>query len=625
MEKNTEAEEAYLKALGLYEEAGNLLDEGLTRRWLAMLYNDMDRLEEAEKLVLKALEQHRSTESIKNQARDTVELGTIYRRLKRFEDAEHCFKDAIQLANSCYSKADEGSARWELGVLYSDHMSRPEDAEAAYIESARLSVATAVPRDEGCERLHLAELYMDNDRLDEAEVQIKAKNWDKAAVAYQKAAHLHQMASEVDDEAKSQWALGDVYEKQLGRLEDAATTFLRCAELRQQSGVFGQEGDARQDLARVFIALNRFGDAEIQLLRSLEAYDLADCRPEVKGWASGELGTLYVKMEHWEGAADAFQTSVRFYHDTDNAYAREYLGQIYHLHLNRAEDAEASYLRALELDQKTGGFLDQGRVRQGLADLYIQLNPETALVTAIKNYRDANDHAKEAAVTRELGKFYVQQSNYQKAADTFLAAVQLFQQLKSTVKEAEVQVDLGDLFRLNLGRYAEAEATYQQAIACCSDERTKIRGDAEMGLAELYIMKMGCLEKAIEVLHMVRDTHRHIKAVHGEAQAAGYFGEVYRQLGRYDDAIAALLEAIELNQQAGSGWNEAWARQILGDVHLQQWPRRLDDAEHQLTKSIELYKQHGTSTDGARATMLLQTVASYRQPSSLPQSSSTGQ
>ncbi|KAJ7574783.1 hypothetical protein C8J56DRAFT_970633, partial [Mycena floridula] len=321
-------------------------------------------------------------------------------------------------------------------------------------------------------------------------------------------------------------------------------------------------------------------------------------------------------MERWEAAADAFQRSVCFYHDTDFAYARECLGQIYHLHLKRVEDAEASYLRALELDQKAGHFSHQGRIRQRLADLYFQLDrfdeAETALVTAIENYRDANDHAAAAAVTCELGKFYVQQSNYQKAADTFLAAIQLFQQLKSTVKEAEVQVDLGDLFHLNLGRYAEAEAAYQQAIACCSDERTKTRGNAEMGLAELYIWKLGCLEKAIEVLHMVRDTHRHIKAIHGEAWAAGCFGSVYRRLGRYDDAIAALLEAIELNQQAGSGWNEAWAWEVLGDVHLQQWPQRLDDAEHQLTKSIELYKQHGTSTDGARATMLLQTIASYR-------------
>ncbi|KAJ7581938.1 hypothetical protein C8J56DRAFT_1168528 [Mycena floridula] len=661
MEKNADAEEAYLKALGLYQEAGNLLDEGLTRRWLAMLYEDMDRLEEAEKLVLKALEQHRSTESILNQARDTMVMGTIYRRLKRFEDAEHCFKDAILLAKSCHSKYDEGQAGWELGVLYSDFMSRPEDAEAAYIESARLSAATALPWREGWDRIGLAELYMDNDRLDEAEVQMlraigllskchdisdqayamymlgrlysKAKNWDKAAVTYQKAAHLYQMASEVDDEAKSQWALGDVYEKQLGRPEDAATAFLCCAELRQQSGVFGQEGDARQDLAQVFITLNRFGDAEIQLLRSLEAYNLGDCEPEVKGWASGELGTLYVKMERWEAAADAFQTSVRFYHDTDNTtdegYASGYLGEIYHLHLKRVEDAEASYLRALELDQKAGEFWNQGWVRQRLADLYIQLNrfdeAETSLVTAIENYRDANDHAEEAAITCKLGKFYSQQSNYQKAANTFLAAVQLFQKLKLTVNEAEVQLDLGDLFHLNLGRYAEAEAAYQQAIACFSDERTKTRGDAEMCLAELYILKMGCLEKAIEVLHMVRDTHRHIKAAHGEAWAAGYFGVVYRQLGRYDDAIAAFLEAIELNQQAGSEWNDAWARENLADVYLQQWPRRLDDAEHQLNKSIELYKQHGTPTDGARATTLLQTVAYYRQLSSLPQSWSTGE
>ncbi|KAJ7588979.1 hypothetical protein C8J56DRAFT_940410, partial [Mycena floridula] len=460
----------------------------------------------------------------------------------------------------------------------------------------------------------------------------KAKNWDKAAVTYQKAAHLHQTASEVDDEAKSQWALGDIYEKQLGRLEDAATAFLCCAELCQQSGVFWQEGYAREDLARVFIALNRFGDAEIQLLRSLEAYDLGDCKPEVKGWVSEELGTLYVKMECWEAAADAFRTSVRFHHVTDNAadegYANGYLGEIYHLHLKRVEDAEASYLRALELDQKAGQIWNQGWVRQRLADLYVQLDrfneAETALVTAIENYRDANDHAEEVAITCKLGKFYVQQSNYQKAANTFLAAIQLFQQLKSTVKEAEVQVDLGDLFRVNLGRYAEAEAAYQQAIACCTDERTKTRGNAEMGLVELYA-KMGCLEKAIEVLHMVRDTHRHIKAVHEEAWAAGFFGVIYRALGRYDDAIATLLEAIELNQQAGSGWNEAYARQNLGDVHLQQWPQCLDDAEHQLTKSIELYKQHGTSTDGARATMLLQTAASYRQLSSLPQSSSIGQ
>ncbi|KAJ7573313.1 hypothetical protein C8J56DRAFT_983590 [Mycena floridula] len=651
-----DAQAELLKALELYQQLGDLLWVGITRRRLAMVLEDMDQLNDAENEALRALELHREAQSTLNEARALVVLGTIKRRLHRMEDAERYFRDAIALNTSC-----NDWAQVELGILYHEHMGRSKDGEAAFMESLHQVQESGLLLMEMEVRNHLGDLYLQMDRLEESETQLlrsisigkmptlsdsqcigwtlsslgevckKAGRWMESAENFRKAAAIYRQAGKSEIEGTNQQFLGEVCE-QLGQLEEAKVAYCRWVELSQHLGDFIDESWARAALSRVYFALHSPHEAEMELLASFQATKKSnDVNQQVN--IIDQLGSFYRQTNRHAEAAASFiaAADLRNTASTHIGEQVDFLHQAAQLYmqLGLLDKAEPLYHRALGLSTTNTGPWDECWTRLSLGDVFLQSNrlkeAETQLKMSLVISRKHGHKYPDALASGFLGRVYAQWSRWDDSLANMLWSVRLKCELGLLHNEATDQVTLGSIYRKHLGRIFEAEVAYNRALSLfLQTGEIAAAGSVAIDIGELYILDMGLIEKGIDILlsfcTKVSGSPSVLVVTRGLGSLAGYL----QGRDRFEEAEHIFLQAISMTMQhSETEASEGWLREQLANLYF-QWPHkspdsthvdgaRLVDAEHQLNLADEIHRHYGMEAGQARIRELRHRIDARRR------------
>ena len=325
-------------------------------------------------------------------------------------------------------------------------------------------------------------------------------------------------------------------------------------------------------------------DAETQLLE-------IPTPVTAKDWlVQGRLQSRH--LNRFEEAEGAYRKAV----DLDPKWAAPWhaLGDLLQYHLKRYEEAEGTYRKAIELDPKWAApWSNLGRLLQYRLERYdaaegayrkaIELDskkayPWVALGNLLKNHLERYEEAegayrkaieldpKKAAPWGNLGDLLQYRlERYDEAEGAYRKAIEL------EPKWAAPWSNLGRLLHYHFERYDEAEVAYRKAIGL-DPKRVASWGNLGVLLQsrlERYEEAEGAYRKAIELDTKV-------------AYPWGTLGDLLRNhLERHEEAEGAYRKAIELDPKWAAPWH------ALGDL-LQYHLERYEEAEGAYRNAIEL-------------------------------------
>jgi len=278
-------------------------------------------------------------------------------------------------------------------------------------------------------------------------------------------------------------------------------------------------------------------------------------------------GVIYTKMKHYEQAEVSYLKAIEL--DPQDASPWNGLGNLLQEHLERYEEAEPAYRKAIEIDpQNATPWNNLGN----LLGKHLERYEEAAAVYHKAIELDPQDAGPWNGLGNLLGNHL---ERYEEAEAAYLKAIELDPQI------AGVWCNLGNLLGNHLKRYEEAEAAYHKAI-----ELDPQYINSWNGLGNLLGNHLERYEEAALAYY---------KAIELDPQNAipwnGLGNLLGNHLERYEEAEAAYHKAIELDPQYANPWNGLG--NLLGN-HL----KRHEEAEVAYHKAIELDPQYAKSWNG---------------------------
>lgn len=311
--------------------------------------------------------------------------------------------------------------------------------------------------------------------------------------------------------------------------------------------------------------------------------------PSQKEQKPGPLELLYLqaedalKKEDYAPAAKALEEYLSS--RPEDAIAHFQLGYAY-TGLNRSEDAQREYTKAIELDSKlAAAYLNLGL-------LHLDRDPATAIPPLSKATQLLPGEARPRFL---LGLAYERTGNAKAAIESYAAARDL------DGKNFDIRFSLGRVL-LASGRSAEAEAEFRAALEIRADSAPPRLGLAEALLAQekleeaaqqfaAYLEKNpGDQETRLQLASVYLDLGKDEPALAEleRAEAAGHHplrlyelrADALIRLKKYAEAAASLEKAIELNP------DDAMLHARLGRMRLEQ--RHFPAATRALTAALRL-------------------------------------
>jgi non-specific serine/threonine protein kinase/serine/threonine-protein kinase len=268
-------------SLGLFDQAGELLESSLARR--------------------RELFDEGSTEI----AEILLDVGRFYTQQGKYDESEEALKRAIEILETARGPehVDVAAALHALGAV---HWRRGEYEQALAVRTRSLEIRE---KEIGPESVEVAEslggvahIYLALDRFDEAESLFK------------RALETSERAQGTDhpDFTSLLNGLAEVYRQQ-ARFDEAEPLYLRSLEIDLK--ILGPEhptlGYTYNNLALFYKRLDRFEEAEPLYLRALEIRE-ATLPPEHQliAWTLDNLGMLYLDMERSDEAGVSFDRAL---------------------------------------------------------------------------------------------------------------------------------------------------------------------------------------------------------------------------------------------------------------------------------------------------------------------------
>lgn len=370
--------------------------------------------------------------------------------------------------------------------------------------------------------------------------------------------------------------------------------------LRRWRGVGDRTGqvDALVQIAEIQSALSDYNgalpDAEQALRLAREDHYL-----EGEARALSTLGDIYNRQRNSQKALELFQESLPRWRALGDVYWQGLA--LYSIGLglrdNRRPEEALKYLdQARDLLSKAGDlvYAANARTTEGWIEVergeYGKGLKQAEMAFALaKSSRD--DQTKAAALSL-LGNIHQARGELEEALREFQAAVDIDAALGDLLQEAFARQGLGTVF-FNLGVSDRALAEYDRALQV---SRMIRRRDQEIRL----LTDIGYVyQNANQDLGNALKYHQQALSISGEgtlerALALNNIGAVYSLLGRPQEALASLAEALKIRQQLGDPAKAITfleignAYQALGDLQAEEnYHRALDLAQSLGSTSLQ--------------------------------------
>src|SRR4051794_26330484 len=211
-----------------------------------------------------------------------------------------------------------------------------------------------------------------------------------------------------------------------------------------------------------------------------------------------------------------------------------------------------------------------------------------------------------AQATNNLGNISNIQGRREDALWQFRLALPMLQRLGQPLLLAQGYHNMAHIFR-DLGELEEADEHERRAIDYANDANApRVAAMSRTGRAEIALLR-GDARLAETTARMVIEELKPLGDPMNEADALRVVGVACAAQQRYDEAVAALSQALEIAQQHGHALNEAEARRDRADALLRRGERAaaLEDAR----LSLAIFEKLGASEQCAALRVRIESLA----------------
>jgi tetratricopeptide (TPR) repeat protein len=257
-------------------------------------------------------------------------------------------------------------------------------------------------------------------------------------------------------------------------LEKAEEMLQEAEKLCLSQGLSGplvsnQYGFILEDLAKIYVELNAFSNAEACYQKAFKLHQESNDILH-QGNSYYGLGSLCYMQGKINDASTFYQSAIQCHEEVDATFqlGRDYngLSRIY-VEQSKSSEAESTFQKALKFHKIVNSFLEQGHDYSGLAKLYLKLNrledAAAACENALELYKSANDSLGQGNAHKRFGDIYLSQGNMDAAEISYQRALELFTLAKNAQHQGEACQQLGHIYRTR-GQLHDAKEMLEKAI-----------------------------------------------------------------------------------------------------------------------------------------------------------------
>jgi len=240
----------------------------------------------------------------------------------------------------------------------------------------------------------------------------------------------------------------------------------------------------------------------------------------------------------------------------------------------KPDEALASYKEALALVREIGDQADIGIFLIDMGSFYHDhAKPAEALANfteALQIERQLDDEDRQALCLHNIGAIRMDQGNYQDSLTYLEQAYELQQKLNVPADLADSLHDLAEV-NTKMGQFDTALSDYEKAIDI--DRRTNDLHGVAMesnGMAKIFAAEgrygaaLGSMKDALTVMQQSKEM------TSLTVEVTGGWGDLLAQVGRSQDGLASLEQALHIAQEIGNNWAAALAMNWMGDAAYYQ-------------------------------------------------------
>lgn len=278
----------------------------------------------------------------------------------------------------------------------------------------------------------------------------------------------------------------------------------------------------------------------------------------------------------------------------ENQSIYQVAGQVQRMEATLEDALEELAIVEIGVDE-TNLLLLEGHVRDILSDETLNL----ALLMAIL----ANSLAPRASTRTQarmallLGGLQRRNGDLVESVENLRRAEHLSQPTSNDLIKSLIAGELAQCFH-KMGESKKAQKYFEQAAKLSLQQEPAYARACLANLAEIH-EKAGDLKLAIAVGKRALKAAYRANDSRAQANSLGYLGELLKRVGRQEEAVQALRQAVEKSREAGDAQDEAWRCFLLAET---LWPY---DKENALSLYREAIRVVPAETDWNGASLYL--------------------
>ena len=283
----------------------------------------------------------------------------------------------------------------------------------------------------------------------------------------------------------------------------------------------------------------------------------------------------------------AMSLAIQFDNQEQKGAILHALGVAYQ-HLNKPEDALRNFNQAMEVRRKIGDQRGIAATLGHLAEVQDAMGDSKAAFAsydeAVKVERAIGDKFGLMQNLMSLGSFYLDHGKNDQSLQYTNEALQIARDIGEQNSQATVLLNIG-VAHFNKGEFQDALTYFQQAY----DIRTKLNQDATLALHNLALtnVQLGQYDTATSEYLKALEAARAAGDKSGVATVSADMGALFAAQGRYDAALKAQQEAVNLFQQLGDR-TYLMVAALAGYGHTLSAVGRGDEGRKSLEQALKL-------------------------------------
>jgi len=185
---------------------------------------------------------------------------------------------------------------------------------------------------------------------------------------------------------------------------------------------------------------------------------------------------------------------------------------------------------------------------------------------ALKLYREAGDHTREARALNNIGKVYSDLGEKQKALEYYSQSLPLRRAVRDRGGEATTLNNIGGVYH-DLGEKQKALEYYNQSLPLFRAVGDRSGEAATLTNIGLVYSALGEKQKALEYYTQSLALRRAVGDRRGEAATLNHIGNVYADLGEKQKALEYYSQSLPLRRATGDRGGEAATLNNIGLVY----------------------------------------------------------